>query len=94
LSRVFASFLGRKNELAMLLRRQLDGESSRERLIWGFPALGTKRQIVLDGVGECLTEFIDGLPLERHHIPDVDDLSMEMIRLLIEGNVGETSLMA
>jgi hypothetical protein len=34
------------------------------------------------------------LPLERHHIPDVDDLALEQIRLLIEGNVGETSLMA
>ena len=59
LSYVFASLLGRKNDLAMLLRRQLDGESSREGLIWCFPALGTKRQIVLNRVGECLTEFID-----------------------------------
>ena len=55
----------------------------------GTSRSGTKRQIVLDPVGECLTEFIDGLPLERHDIPDVDDLAMEQIRLLIEGDMGE-----
>jgi hypothetical protein len=59
LSHVFASLLGRKNNLAMLLRRQVDCEPSREELIWCFTALGTKRQIVLDRVGECLSEFID-----------------------------------
>jgi hypothetical protein len=40
-----------------------------------LPPLGTRRQMVLDRVGGCLTEFIDGLPLEHHHISDVDDLS-------------------
>jgi hypothetical protein len=29
------------------------------------------------------------LPLKRHHIPDIDDLAMEKIRLLIEDNMGE-----
>jgi hypothetical protein len=29
------------------------------------------------------------LPLKRHDIPDVDDLAMEKIRLLIESNMGE-----
>ena len=65
LSYVCTSLLSRKNDLAMLLRGQVDSESSRAGLIWCFPPLGTKRQIVLNRVGKCLAEFIDGLPLKR-----------------------------
>jgi len=88
---VFACLLGGKNNLAMLLRGQADSQPAGEGLLWHFPALSAKRQIVLNRVGECLTEFLDGLPLKRHNIPDVDDLTVEKIRLLIEGHMGKIS---
>jgi hypothetical protein len=56
---VFTSPLGCQNDLAMLLRRQPDGEPPGEGLIWRFPTLGTKRQIVLNRICPCLAEFVD-----------------------------------
>jgi hypothetical protein len=59
LGHVFASLLGRQNDLAMLLRRQPDSKPPGEELVWHFPTLGTKRQIVLNRICQCLAEFVD-----------------------------------
>ena len=56
---VFASLLGSQNDLAMLLRRQADCQPPGEGLVWRFPTLGTKRQIVLNRICKCLAEFVD-----------------------------------
>ena len=56
---VFASLLGSQNDLAMLLRRQADCQPLGEGLVWRFPTLGTKRQIVLNRICKCLAEFVD-----------------------------------
>jgi len=59
LGHVFASLLGCQNDLTKLLRRQPNGKTPREGLVWRFPTLGAKRQIVLNRICQCLAEFVD-----------------------------------
>jgi len=59
LGHVFASLLGCQYDFAMLLWRQPNGKTPGEGLVWRFPTLGTKRQIVLNRICQCLAEFVD-----------------------------------
>jgi len=59
LGHVFAGLLGSQNDLAMLLRRQPNGKPPGEGLVWRFPMLGAKRQIVLNRICQCLAGFVD-----------------------------------
>ncbi len=86
---IFSRLLGRKNDLAMLLRRQLYRQPTRKGLVWLLPALGTKREIILDRIFECLAQLSYRLPLKCDDIPDVNHLTVKKIGLIIELDTGQ-----
>ena len=68
----------------MLFWRKSDRQPLQtRRLVGRFPPLGAKGQVILHGILTCPMQLIDGLPLKRHHIPDIDDFAMKDIRPLL-----------
>jgi hypothetical protein len=85
---IFSRPLSRKNDPAVLFRRLPDHQPTRKGLVWLLSSLGTKREIILDRIFECLAQLSHRLPLKCDDIPDVNEPTMEKIGLIIELNTG------